>query len=109
MCTLVINPRSALRSPMHGCLPVVFYRRMLMRGRGVRLVPATPLGCIELLTRSGVDIQVSACQPFQCKAGCSRTCAKYLGMPGDGLQEGEAGRRRLGNESWRAWITAGCS
>ena len=31
---------------------------MLMRGRGVRLVPATPLGCIELLRRSGVDVQV---------------------------------------------------
>ncbi|KAG2455126.1 hypothetical protein HYH02_000946 [Chlamydomonas schloesseri] len=35
--------------------------RMLMRGRGVRLVPATPLGCIELLRRSGVDVQGKNC------------------------------------------------
>ncbi|GIL72397.1 hypothetical protein Vretimale_4207, partial [Volvox reticuliferus] len=35
--------------------------RMLMRGRGVRLVPATPLGCIELLQRSGVEIQGKTC------------------------------------------------
>ncbi|GFR41461.1 hypothetical protein Agub_g2149 [Astrephomene gubernaculifera] len=35
--------------------------RMLMRGRGVRLVPATPLGCIELLRRSGVDVQGKTC------------------------------------------------
>ncbi|GLC33836.1 hypothetical protein PLESTB_000510100 [Pleodorina starrii] len=35
--------------------------RMLMRGRGVRLVPATPLGCIELLRRSGVEVQGKTC------------------------------------------------
>ncbi|GIL43612.1 hypothetical protein Vafri_1263 [Volvox africanus] len=35
--------------------------RMLMRGRGVRLVPATPLGCIELLQRSGVEVQGKTC------------------------------------------------
>ena len=32
-----------------------------MRGRGVRLVPATPLGCIELLVRSGIQIQGKSC------------------------------------------------
>ncbi|EFJ44877.1 hypothetical protein VOLCADRAFT_44449, partial [Volvox carteri f. nagariensis] len=35
--------------------------RMLMRGRGVRLVPATPLGCVELLRRSGVEVQGKTC------------------------------------------------
>lgn len=29
-----------------------------MRGRGVRLVPATPLGVVELLRRSNIDVKV---------------------------------------------------
>lgn len=32
-----------------------------MRGRGVRLVPATPLGCIHLLVRSGIPIKGKSC------------------------------------------------
>jgi hypothetical protein len=31
-------------------------RRMLMRGRAPRFVPATPLGVVELLSRSGISV-----------------------------------------------------
>lgn len=36
-------------------------RRMLMRGRGVRLVPATPLGVVELLRRCGIAVKGKSC------------------------------------------------
>ena len=36
-------------------------RRMLMRGRGNRFVPCTPLGCMELLARSGVTVKGRSC------------------------------------------------
>eukprot|EP00798_Chlamydomonas_sp_ICE-L_P002795 gene2795-12670_t len=35
--------------------------RMLMRGRGQRLLPCTPLGCIQLLRREGVIIKGRSC------------------------------------------------
>jgi 5,10-methylene-tetrahydrofolate dehydrogenase/methenyl tetrahydrofolate cyclohydrolase len=30
--------------------------RMLMRGRASRLAPCTPVGCMELLARSGISV-----------------------------------------------------
>ncbi|GIL98875.1 hypothetical protein Vretimale_4207 [Volvox reticuliferus] len=55
-----MGPCLRLDSQVHSLCPMSL-RRMLMRGRGVRLVPATPLGCIELLQRSGVEIQGKTC------------------------------------------------
>ena len=34
---------------------------MLMRGRERHLVPCTPLGCLELLSRSGVEVRGRSC------------------------------------------------
>lgn len=75
VCTVLSTPHSALRLQMCACPPVVGRRRMLMRGRGVRLVPATPLGCIELLMRSGVDIQV---RPRRSLKAAKQDAAKRL-------------------------------
>jgi 5,10-methylene-tetrahydrofolate dehydrogenase/methenyl tetrahydrofolate cyclohydrolase len=41
------------------CIALCVYNacsRMLMRGRARRFVPATPLGVVELLSRSGVSL-----------------------------------------------------
>lgn len=32
-----------------------------MRGRSSHLVPCTPLGCLELLARSGIDVRGLGC------------------------------------------------
>ena len=41
--------------------PTLPIRRMLMRGRARHLVPCTPLGCLELLSRSGIDVRGKSC------------------------------------------------
>ncbi|KXZ47921.1 hypothetical protein GPECTOR_32g534 [Gonium pectorale] len=49
--------------------------RMLMRGRGVRLVPATPLGCMELLRRSGVEVKAAAAADAAAAAAAAEMAA----------------------------------